>query len=232
MSKQTSWEEDTDSFFDIQDAGRLTLTPLTTLRRWVTEGVVKPSRLAIDEDGHHVSGFSLWDLAFIRIVRHLTTVGEPKLRLEDAVLHVSHALSRLSPIGTHWADAHLLSKPGPLMLVADGHGITQSLPGGAGQRVFEEFLDLQVRQMILGPESLLIPAELLEHIEMNPRKRDGHPVIRGTNISTTVVFDIMRRADGLARAKSLFPFVSAEAFLAVGKFHREYLHERVKVPTG
>ena len=228
-----AWDE-TDSFFDEADASRLTLTPPSTLRRWIAGNIVTPSRIATDDEGREVKGFSLRDLAYIRIIRHLTFPlrGGRGIPLEAAVEHVSHALNRLSKVGTHWVDARLLPTPGPLVFLPDEHGVTQSLPGGTGQRVFDELLDVQVRQMLLGPESLLIPEELLQFIEMNPRKRDGHPVIRGTNIGTMTIFSLIEQPDGEARAAQLFPFLKAEAFLAVRKFHREYLHERTEIPVG
>lgn len=226
------WNDDF-SFFEFAEAAHLTLTPPSTLRRWIALGVVEPSRSATDDDGNKVSGFSLRDLAYIRVIRHLTLNDE--MPLERAVEHVAHALARLSPLGSHWADAHLLASDGsPLMWIRDQDGVTRSIPGaaGRGQYVFEEMLDLQVRQMLLGPESLLIPEDLLAHIEMNPRKRDGHPVIRGTNITTKMVFGVLAQPDGFTVAHRLHPFVPAEAFLAVQKFHSEYLHERPKVPVG
>lgn len=232
-STLTDWEDDHDSFFDAHDAARLTLTPLSTLRRWVVAGVVSPSRVAIDAEGERIEGFSLRDLAYIRIIRHLTAPSPPLKRIElgQAVEAVAHALARLSRLGTHWADAHLVGDAGPLMYVADQHGITKALSAGAGQHVFEEFLDVQVRQLLLGPESLLIPAEFLAHVEMNPRKREGHPVVRGTNIETRVVFDMLSQRGGEDRARHLYPFLPAEAFLAVRKFHSEYLHDRREIPT-
>lgn len=230
-STPTNWDE-TDSFFEFSDAARLTLTPPSTLRRWIAGEVVTPSRVATTDDGREVKGFSLRDLAYIRIVRHLTApVFGYGLRLEVAVTHVTHALDRLAPVGTHWADAHLLVGPEPFMYIPDDAGVTKSLSRGAGQRVFEDMMDVRVRQMLLGPESLLIPADLLAHIEMNPRKQGGHPVIRGTNITTEMAFSIIVE-DGMEQAQRLYPFVTGEAFLAVRKFHKEYLHERVEVPIG
>lgn len=230
----TDWEDDHDSFFELADAARLTRTPQSTLRRWVKEGVVTPSRRATDEDGETVDGFSLRDLAYVSIIRHLTEPAPPlrAISLEHAVESVSHALARLSRLGTHWADAHLLGEHGPLVYLPDEHGVTKALAAGRGQRVFEEFLDVQVRRLLLGPESLLIPEEFLAHVEMNPRKREGHPVVRDTNIETLVIFDLLGEPGGDGRARKLYPFLPAEAFLAVEKFHSEYLHDRREVLTG
>lgn len=230
----TDWDDDHDSFFDIHDAARLTRTPPSTLRRWIRDGVVTPSRRATDEDGQQEDGFSLRDLAYVSIIRHLTEPSPPlrAISLEHAVESVSHALARLSRLGTHWADAHLLGEHGPLVYLPDEHGVTKALAAGRGQRVFEDFLDVQVRRLLLGPESLLIPKELLAYVEMNPKKREGHPVVRGTNIETVMVFELLTEPDGAARAQRLYPFLPAEAFLAVRKFHSEYLHDRREVLTG
>lgn len=230
----TDWEDDQDSFFDVHDAARLTLTPPSTLRRWIANGVVVPSRVATDDDDNEIKGFSLRDLAFIRIIRHLTDPNPPlgAISLQHAVESVAHAVQRLSRLGTHWADAHLVGDAGPLVYVPDQDDITKALPFGRGQRVFEEFLDVQLRRLLLGPESLLIPPEFLAFVEMNPRKREGHPVVRGTNIETAILFELIGESDGVSRAHSLYPFLTAEALLAVEKFHSEYLHDRREVPTG
>ena len=176
-----------DSFLELDEAARLALVKERRLARWVSIGVVTPSRRLVDTKRRVLDeGFSLGDVGYLHLLHHLRTQNVP---LRTAVEVVYHLFDRFGPPGPKWREASVHVTPeGVVGFAPDEWSATLAIPGkeGAGQK-----LALEVLGTIIDPEitleRLLIPAEFLDDIELNSRKENGFPVIRGTRLRTSTI---------------------------------------------
>jgi hypothetical protein len=223
-----SGHADDKTFYTFHQAARLARIRLRRLRRWIQLGVVTPSRHIVGSDGHLIAeGFSLQDVGYLHLLRHLTDKGIP---LEDAVQFLRHLLLRFGPPGPTWKDARIGARPGIGRGGASSHLVlasspdewaeTLAIPGsdGAGQRIWSELVDILPDTVSL--ETILVPADYLQHVEISERA-NGLPLVRGTNVHTSVVHDLLKSMDLPALIRDYFPHISEAAAAAADAFEGE-----------
>lgn len=217
------WPED-DSFYDYAQAARLAMVSPSTLRHWISIGVVTPSR-AFEEGGKPRVGFSLADLGYLHLLRHLRKHGVP---LEASVELLYHLIARFGAPGPAWRKARLLAKGKHVVaFLPDEWRVTAAIPGpeGAGQKVIEAFFTEVVEQLQERPDAILIPSEFLDFIEMNPNVEGGAPIIRGTRVPTAVIRDLTDKTSVEHVMSHTYPFLSVDQIRTAQAFE-EYLDKR------
>ena len=199
-------------FYGPADACRLTRVPQSTLQYWVRVGIVAPSRRVVDAHAKEWrSGYSLADLGYIRLLHHLRNHGVPT---ESAVRFLTVMLDKIGPPGPDWADVRVW---------VDGKRVYLAEPGGwdtmeaqrptsrraALQRVADTFFGDAFIGLKDSADSILVPPELLEHIEINAEVIDGEPVIRGTRIPTRTIRRLaMTRS--IPEILEMYPFLTRD----------------------
>ncbi len=209
------------TFYSLKEAARLAGITRARLRRWVRMGVATPSRELTTADSRRLAeGFSLSDVGYLHLLKHLVEKGVP---FERAVLTLHHFFKRFGPPGPQWREAivSFRSSPEGKQVVAyapDEWLATLAIPGaeGAGQRFFDLLEDLLPVGVSL--ESLLVPKEYLSFVEIDPRKADGLPVVRGTRIRTSDVRVVAERYGVTAVTQDYYPAIRPEAVGRVIEF--------------
>ena len=200
---------DDDTYFTVADAARLAGMTPSRLKRWITLGAATPTQRILANREIVATGFTLSDVGFIHLIRHFVDRGDS---LEDSILILHHFAARFGPPSERWADAFVaVGGPGRGTLVAfapDPYLATLPIHGieGAGQRYFDLLGELVHDRVTL--ESLLIPREFREFVEINANKEGGHPVVRGTRISTAAIRAIARRFGKLSVTADYFPHIT------------------------
>ena len=202
-----------ETFFPLGDAARLAGVTSSRLKRWIKLGVATPTQRIV-APGREVltTGFSLADVGYLHLLRHLVDKG---LNLDHAVRILYHFIGRFGPPGPKWHDA-IVGRGGPgragvVAYAPDEWLATLAIPGreGAGQRYFNLLGSLFPEGVTL--ESLLIPAKFLPYVEISSMKEDGHPVVRGTRIRTETIRAIVDRYGKRAVTEDYYPHIPSES---------------------
>ena len=202
-----------ETYFPLNDAARLACVTSSRLKRWIRLGVATPTQRIV-APGQEVltTGFSLADVGYLHLLRHLVNEG---LDLDHAVRILYHFMGRFGPPGPKWHDA-IVGRGGPgragvVAYAPDEWLATLAIlgPEGAGQRYFNLLGSLLPAGVTL--ESLLIPAEFLPYVEINSMKEDGHPVVRGTRIRTDAIRAIFDRYGRRAVTEDYYPHIRCES---------------------
>ena len=223
--------QDDFSYYSLRDASRIARIPITRLRRWMAAGVVTPSRQVRSPSDVIVErGFSLTDVGYLHLLRHLRTKG---ISLEESVEHLHSLLNRFGPPGPKWRDSRLtiladhprrtsrLTKHTLIASVADVWEDTVAVPGrqGASQRVWLSLLEILPDEVSL--ETILVPHEFLAHVEISPNKADGLPVARGTNVRTAVIRSLLDQMSIDEFHRDIYPHVSKLSAMRCAEFERD-----------
>ena len=227
MTGRTSRPRD-EGFYDSVEACRLTRVPPSTLQYWVRVGIVTPSRRVVDAQSRVVrEGYSLEDLGYIRLLHHLRQQRDGRrVPTEDAVRFLRAMLDKLGPPGPAWAEARVFVEGNRVYLwEADEWETVEARAVGHGEAALQRVVDTWFGDAFLNlrdsADSILIPPDLMSHIEINPQVMDGAPVIRGTRIPTQT---IRRMVKALPKSEVLasYPFLSPTQVDAALE-HEQYL---------
>ena len=166
---------DDGSFYSFRDAARLSLVHPSTLGYWVAVGVVQPSLRIVDAENRVIEhGFSLADVGYLHLIRHLRWQRVP---LFDAVTFVSHLMNRFGPPSARWRGIRITRDGNKVIAYSpsDDWSITFAIPGkeGAGQKAWEELFTDLIRSIRDDAASLLIPDDLRDWVEYSPSTRAG-----------------------------------------------------------
>ena len=210
-----------ESYLSLPDAARLALITTSRLKRWIAIGAVTPSQQIVTPDRETIaSGFTLADVGYLHLLRHLTHDGS--VPFDHAVRLLAHFIARFGPPGPKWHEA-VVGRGGPghprvVAYAPDEYLATLPIPGkeGAGQRYLAVLGSLIPDGVTL--ESLLIPVEFLPYVEINPRKEGGQPVVRGTRIRTEVVRAVVAKYGLRAVTEDYYPHIPEDSIGPVIRF--------------
>jgi len=195
-----------EGFYETRMAARLARVPSSTLGHWVSEGVATPSQQVVDARGDVIEkGFSFSDVAYLRLLRHFRVKGVPMENAVDALIHLQ---DRLGPPGPAWRDAKVFVHGRRIYAYRpDQWGTTLSTRRGGGQRVEERLFGELFPELRDTADSLLIPSQFLEDIEINPAISGGLPVIRGTRIPTSAIRALAEEKSQITIGREIYPFL-------------------------
>jgi uncharacterized protein (DUF433 family) len=199
-------------FYAPAEACRLTRVPPSTLQYWVRVGIVSPSRRVMDPHGQMVrDGYSLADLGYIRLLHQLRSRGVPT---ENAVRFLTAMLDKIGPPGPTWGQVRVWVDGKRVYLAEPSAWGTMEAQRPAGhnaalQRVADTFFGGAFIGLKQSADSILVPAELLEHVEINAEVVDGEPVIRGTRIPTRTI-QALASTRSTAEILEMYPFLTCD----------------------
>ena len=121
-------------------------------------------------------------------------------------------LEKIGPPGPSWAEVRVwvdgkhvyLSEPDEWKTL-EAQTLSQHEAGL--QRVVDTFFGDAFMHLKGSADSILVPAELLEHVEINAQIVDGEPVIRGTRIPTRTIWQLARSRSSSEIVK-MYPFLT------------------------
>ena len=172
-------------FYTALDVARLAQIPLSTLYEWRQRKIIKPSIELEDHRGRKVQGYTYADLVMIRILRALR---EDRIDFTSAAIAIDHLFSRLGPPSRGWADAHVYFLGKRIYTwKADAWDVTEATAMGqkVETRVFGDVFPM-LRRIEEGI-SIVVPEKYWGHVDIDPRVKDGQPVVHGTRIPTSAL---------------------------------------------
>jgi len=204
MHIPTTRAEAAAGFYSVSEAARLARVPRQRLYAWQREGIVFPTVYATDVDDREVGGYTFETLVYLRLLRMLR---DQEIALSKAVATVQHLRERFGPPGAGWELARILVHGKDVFVDGkDDWEITVSTRGGqkAATELFgEEFAEFRERA-----DALLVPRHFRSAVEIDPRIRSGHPVVRGTTLATEVLSAIRRRGESYRAIQAAYPHVT------------------------
>jgi uncharacterized protein (DUF433 family) len=180
---------------------------MSTLSHWVGAGIVTPTREILNPEGGQIErGFSFSDVAYLRILRHFREEGVPMEYAVDALVHLQE---RFGPPGPRWRLARVFVDGRRIYAhQPDDWATTLATRGGGGQKVGETYFTDVFRDLRDRADSILIPEEFLDTVEIDPSVAGGLPVIKGTRMPTEVIRDLGRNLTPFEISKR-FGFLSS-----------------------
>lgn len=215
--------ESDNSIYTSDQAARLAKVHPSTLAYWVGAGVVTPSRTLVDEAGQIVAeGYSFEDLGYLRVLRYLRVQGVP---LHDAVEALVPLMERFGPPSPKWRTARVYVYGKRVYSEQpDGYGVTHVRDGGS-QRLEETFFGDLFKRLRDRADSVLIPPEYLDDVEIDPHVASGMPVVRETRVPTAVIRELADTMKPTAIIKRFYPFLTIHQIKSAVGYER-YLDRR------
>ena len=178
-------------FYTALDVARLAQIPSSTLYEWQQRKIIEPS-IEFKEDGVRTEqGYSYADLVMIRILRALR---EDKIDFTSAAIAIDHLFARLGPPSRGWADAHVYFRGKRIYAwKPDAWDVTEATAMGqkVETRVFGDIFP-KLRRIEEGI-SIVVPEKYWGHVDIDPRVKDGQPVVHGTRIPTSALAGLDKR---------------------------------------
>ena len=178
-------------FYSIGDVARLAQVPTRTLYDWQQRKIIKPSLEFKEDGGRAEQGYSYADLVMIRILRALR---EDKIDFTSAAIAIDHLFARLGPPSRGWADAHVYFQGRRIYAwKPDAWDVTEATAMGqkVETRVFGDIFP-KLRRIEEG-FSIVVPEKYWGHVDIDPRVKDGQPVVHGTRIPTSALASLAKR---------------------------------------
>ena len=168
-------------FYTTREAARIARIPEDTLRGWRKKGVIVPSVVFTDEEGKREQGYDYEALLLARLLRILR---ENHVGLRRAVATLRHCLARFGPPGPMWGEVKVFAFDGADVFTYRDDEWDSTVPTKAGQKAAEELFGEDFSAVKDSADALLIPKEFLWCVQIDPKIRNGMPVVRGSRIKT------------------------------------------------
>ncbi len=203
-------------FYSRREAARLARVPLATVSQWSKKGIVVPTSKWIDEDDKEVEGYSFEGLVYLRLVRLLRTQDFPM----RAVVHaVDHLRDVFGPPGPNWEEARIFSD-GRDIWVAHKDTWEVTSANRKGQKVAQVLLGPEFALLKQRADALLVPGEFARHVEVDPRIRNGLPVVRKTTIQTATIYSLHQTGRTYRRIGEYYPHLSRAQIVGANRFEQ------------
>lgn len=183
---------DDEGFYTPAEVARLTGVSRDQLRNWKRKGVIAPNVEVEDFDGDTEHGYSFEYLVYVGLLRRLLRQG---YTLNRSVRGLKHLRDRFGPPGPEWFRVRLAFDGSGFVAFKDDQWVATVATSG-GQKLAEKVVAIDFAEFGNRLDAVIIPAEFLPFVEMDPAVRDGMPVMRGTTIRTNVVYRLS--LDGLS----------------------------------
>lgn len=193
-------EQAWDGFFTVGLIARLTGIPARTLYDWRMREIIKPS-VTIVEGKKVEEGYSY---ATVTVIRLLRWMRDYKIDFKSASYAFHHLYQRLGPPSKKWAGENVYFVGRHIFVQGqDGMPVTDAAQGGqyVMTRLFGDLFDLQD---VEEGESILVPKQFRQDVEINPKVMGGEPVMRGTRIPTSALITLVNSGQSVASIARLY----------------------------
>ena len=194
-------------FYTLHEVARITRVPISRVRAWRRQGIVRPSLVVTDDEGRAEAGYTFEDAVYLRLLRLLRDEGVPLL---PAVRALAHVQRRFGPTGPAWQAARLWVDGRDVFVESDdGWDVTTATRGG--QQAERHLLGADFAALRERADALLAPAEHRGTVAIDPAIREGAPVVAGTRIGTAVISALHRRGLSVdAIQRDYYPWLTVE----------------------
>jgi uncharacterized protein (DUF433 family) len=208
-------------FYASNDAARLAQIPRHRLDAWKRDEIIQPT-LTASLNGDEEHGYTFEEVVLLRLVRILR---ESKLSLIRAVETVKSIRERFGAPGPKRAEIRIY-RTRRLVFVYRGDeweftvGSSDQPPVRRGQRAFPELLlgNDEFSPMKDRVDALLIPSEYLAAVEIDPQARNGLPIIRGTTITTGLIYALRKQGWTATAIQESYPHLKPAQIKAAINF--------------
>lgn len=192
-------------FYPKATASRLARIPRSTLALWDKNGIVPAVASWINERDQEAHGYTFEALVYLRLIRMLKEI-RPSLPMRKIVRTVQWLVRQFGPPSSNWASARIWSDrhdlwiQSPVLAAASREGQI-AIPGYV---IFDEEFALFSERL----DGLLIPLEFAPWVGMEPRLRNGMPLVRGTGIETATIHAAFAQGLSVNDLRRRYPFLN------------------------
>ena len=201
-------------FYTISEAARLARVPLGTLRYWRKECILLETIEWEDEEEEREIGYTFDTLVYMRLLRMLR---DNDVSLRKAVEGVSSLTGRFGPPGPAWEQARLFVFGSDLYVHAKDEWET-TVATRSGQRSVDALFGDEFQRLRDRADALLVPREFQRRVEIDPAKRNGHPVMVGTTVPTSLVYEMEKAGYNVSEIHREYPFLPLASVKAAQRF--------------
>lgn len=194
-------------FYTRAEAARIARIPRRTLDAWRRKRIVLESIEWENEEGKREAGYTFDALVYLRLIRMLR---ENDIVLRKAVFAVSELLNRFGSPGPAWQSVRIFSW-GEDVFVHNFDEWRTTAATRSGQKAADVLFGEEFEQLRDRSDALLVPREYQRHVEIDPAKRNGYPVVLKTTIPTSVIHALCIRGLSYTDIHLEYPFISTEA---------------------
>ena len=212
--RPTDTSELGQGFYTIAEAARLARVPMGTLRYWRKECILLETIEWEDEEEEREIGYTFDTLVYMRLLRMLR---DNDVSLRKAVEGVSSLTDRFGPPGPAWERARLFVYRSDLYVHAKDEWKTTVVTRG-GQKSADVLFGDEFQRLRDRADALLVPREFQNRVEIDPAKRNGHPVIVGTTVPTSLVYEMVKAGHNVSEIHREFPFLPLASVKAAQRF--------------
>ena len=201
-------------FYTRAEAARIARIPRRTLDAWRQKRIVLESIEWENEEGKREVGYTFDALVYLRLIRMLR---ENNIVLRKALHAVSELTKRFGPPSPAWQSVRSFSWGDDVFVNSTDEWktttATRSSQKAADILFGEEFEQLRDRS-----DALLVPRNFQRHVEIDPSKRNGHPVVLTTTIPTSLVHALCLQSLSYSDVHQEYPFISTVAVQTAHEF--------------
>ena len=201
-------------FYTPAETARIARIPRGTLNAWRQKRIVMESIEWENEEGSREAGFTFDALVFLRLIRMLR---DHDVALRKAVVAVSELTKRFGPPGPAWEAVRIFSWDDDVFVHRADEWETTTATRNS-QRAADVLFGEEFKQLRDRSDALLVPRRFQRHVEIDPLKRNGHPVVRGTTVPTSVIHALRIQSLSFADIRQEYPFISIQAAQRAHKF--------------
>ena len=205
-------------FYSVGLASRLTRIPRRTLDDWHLKGIVQRDLSITDSDGRFVQGYSYYRVTLLKIVR---AVRDGHFDLSAAARALDYLYGRFGP-PENWTDkrVHVWENK----IFADGSdewGVTEAIL--QGQSVETRLMgDLFEELRAEDGASILVPRQFRPFVTIHPDVMGGQPVVRGTRVPTATLAALLNQRHTVPEIARMYPFIGKES-VAMAMEYEQFL---------
>lgn len=202
-------------FYTTAEASRIAQVPLWTTNSWKHNGIIIPSVKWIDELNKEHLGHTFETVVFIRLLRMLREKG---ISLYNAVVAVKRLKERFGSPSKRWVEAKIFSD-GKDVYVYDKNDTYETTDvTKKHQRVAELIFGEAFVRLRDRADALLIPAQFMDSVEIDPSIQNGLPIILDTTILTSVIHKLKIQRYDYSEIKEMYPFLPDDKILGAEEY--------------
>ena len=211
-------QTDIRGFYPRAVASRLARVPPWVLLQWDKKGIVVPTIRLTDERKRIIDGYDFEGLVYLRLVRMLRGEQKKPFPMRKIVTAVKF-LSTLGPPGPPWEDYRIYTD-GPDIYVEPKGTAYPTISATKGSMAWTELFGKEFEQFRSRSDTLLIPFPFAPWVEINPKVRNGMPVIIGTGIETAMIHRLIQQGYRPFEIVKDYPYVSREQVIHGDRFEK------------
>ena len=139
--------------------------------------------------------------------------------LRKVVNAVSHLADVFGAPGPNWEDARIFTDRNDIWVDHKNQWEITSATR-SGQKVAHQLFGPEFSSLRERADSFLVPREFYQYVEIDPRVKNGHPVIRNTTIETVTIHALRTHKLTYNQIREYYPNLSRDQIVRSDKFEQ------------